>query len=110
MPFTCFMETRGIGRAQQAAIGGISRASRLMEKAAAEVANVALERQKIESGPAAKVEISPEAKALASGGGDPSADIADGFVNQSVAKHLNAANVKVLQSTDDTLKELTRRR
>lgn len=104
------MESRGIGRAQQAAIGGISRAARLMEKAAAEVANVALERQRIETGLAAKVEISPAAKALASGGGDPSADIADGFVNQSVAKHLNAANVKVLQSTDDTLKELTRRR
>lgn len=81
-----------------------------MDKAAAEVANVALERQRIETGPAAKVEISSQAKALASGGGDPSADIADGFVNQSVAKHLNAANVKVLQTTDDTLEELTRRR
>ncbi len=105
-----FMESRGIGRAQDAAIGGIQRASRLMEQAAAEVANVALERQKVEPTPAATVATSLEAKALASAGGDPSADIADGFVKQTVAKHLNAANVRVLQTTDETLRELTRRR
>jgi|SRR6186713_1211000 hypothetical protein len=104
------MESRGIGRAQDAAIGGLQRASKLMEKAAAQVANVALDRQRLDTGSAATVDISPEARALASQGGDPSADIAEGLVNQTVAKHLNAANVKVLQTTDDTLKELTRRR
>jgi NAD(P)H-hydrate repair Nnr-like enzyme with NAD(P)H-hydrate epimerase domain len=104
------MESRGIGRAQTAAISGVQRASKLMEKAAAQVANVALERQAIDTGPAASVNISPQARALAGGGGDPTADIAEGFVHQSLAKHLNAANVKVLQTTDDTLKELTRRR
>jgi hypothetical protein len=104
------MESRGIGRAQDSAIGGLQRASKLMEKAAAQVANFALERQRMDNGPAATVDISPQAKALASQGSDPTADIADGFVNQTVAKHLNAANVKVLQTTDDTLKELTRRR
>lgn len=102
------MESRGIGGARDAAIGGLQRASRLMDKAAAQVANVALERQDIAAGPAATVDISPQAKALANS--DPTADIADGFVNQSVAKALNAANVKVLQTTDETLAELTRRR
>lgn len=104
------METKGIGRAQDAAIAGIQRASKLMEKAAAEVANVAMERQSADLGPAANVEISPQARAMAQQGGDPMGDIASAFVDQSVAKHLSAANVKVMQTADETLKELTKRR
>lgn len=110
LPFTWFMESNGIGRAQQSALGGIQRASKLMDQAAAEVANVALERQRQEIGPSATVEISSQGKALAQSSAEPTADIAQGFVDQSLAKHLNAANVKVLQTTDETLKELTKKR
>jgi len=81
-----------------------------MDKAAAQVANVAIERQKTEPGAAATVDISPRARALAGVAGEPTADVADGLVNQKIAKHLSAANVKVLQSTDEMLRELTARR
>jgi hypothetical protein len=106
--FTYVMETRGVGQAQGAAIGGLQRAAKIMEQAAAEIANVATKRQSSDAGSAATLNISPQAKALAQGSGDPTGDIASAFVNQSVAKHLTAANVKVLQSTDETLRETTR--
>ncbi len=109
LPFTYIMETRGIGQAQGAAVGGLARAAKVMEQAAAEIANVAMKRQASEAtGSAATVTISPQARALVEGVSDPTGDIASAFVDQGIAKHLTAANVKVLQTTDETLKELTR--
>lgn len=104
------MDNRGIGRARDAALGGIERASKLLDAAASQVANVAIERQTAALGPAATVDISPSARELANLQSEPAADIADGLISQSIAKHLNAANVKVLQSADETLRELIGRR
>lgn len=102
------MDTRGVGRAQGAALEGMRRAAASVDRAAVDIARFGVRG---EPSSAASVTISPEARALAeasqtSPGG--SSDLASAFVDMNVSKHLFAANVRVLQTTDEMTEELTR--
>lgn len=95
----------GIGKAQSAAIGGLKRAGDMMTRAASQVARSSVES----SSSAAKVSISSEGRTLAQTGDSATQDsFEEPLIGSQVAKHMNAANVKVLQTTDETLKELTK--
>jgi hypothetical protein len=107
-PITGAMIAGGIGRAERAAIGGIQRASSALESSAARIT------QQGTSAPsrAATVSISPEARARAQEAFHESrareGDLAEALVDQSVAKHQNAANVRVLQAAEQVREDLGR--
>jgi hypothetical protein len=103
------MDTRGVGRAQGAALEGMRRATSNVERAAVDIARFGVRGQ---PSSAASVTISPEARALAEGNRTSpdaaSRDLAQAFVDMNVSKHLFAANVQVLRTTDEMTEELTR--
>lgn len=100
----------GVPRAQQAALGGIQRAQGRLNQAAADVAHDGVVQNE-----AARVTFSDEARKLASasghspsplGGERPRHDLPEALVDSMVAEHEMAANVKVLQTTDEVEKTL----
>lgn len=103
------MDTRGVGRAQGAGLEGMRRAASNVDRAAVDIARFGVRG---EPSSAASVTISSEARALAEGSatspGGASSDVASAFVDMNVSKHLFAANVRVLQTTDEMTEELTR--
>lgn len=100
-PFSASMD--GIGKAQSAAIGGLNRAGEMMNRAVSQVARAPV------TSSAAKVSISSEARTLAQAGDTATRDsFEEPLVGAQVAKHLATANVKVLQTTDETLAELSK--
>jgi hypothetical protein len=100
-PFSDGMD--GIGKAQRAAVGGLTRAGDMMTRAASQVA-----RASVGSSSAAKVSVSLEGKSLAQAGDTATQDsFEQPLIGSQVAKHMAAANIKVLQTTDETLRELT---
>lgn len=95
----------GIGKAQSAAIGGLKRAGDMLTRAASQVARSSVES----SGGAAKVSISSEGRTLAQSGDSATQEsFEEPLVGMQVAKHLGTANIKVLQTTDETLREVTK--
>jgi len=92
----------GIGSAQRSAIAGVDQAATVLDRAASTIASTSAR------GPAATINFSDEARALAAtaeqGGTSPgSPSLAGALVDLNVATHLNAANIKVLQTAEQML-------
>lgn len=94
----------GIGKAQHAAIGGLQRAGELMNRSASRVAHAS-----VGSSSAAKVSISSEARTLAQAADTATQDsFEEPLVGAAIAEHMNRANVKVLQASDEMLGEASK--
>lgn len=112
----------GLDSAMASAVGGVRRAQALADRAASDVARAGIDANNF--GNAASVQISQGARALASGEGASNApsnqagaaapqdtmvpDIAEAMVNMNIAKHVHAANVRVLQTADEMSRDLER--
>ncbi|MEN9581331.1 MAG: hypothetical protein RJA70_4340 [Pseudomonadota bacterium] len=88
--------------AEESAIQGIQRSHRRLESAAAQVARSGLQAEA-----PAVVKISAEGRSLAAPPEQGSVgDLAGALVDAKMAKHEQAANLKVLQTSDEMTREL----
>jgi hypothetical protein len=91
----------------QSGLSGLSAASNSFDRAAAQVTRFAEAPSFADN--AASVQISPQARALATTqSSDTTGDLAGAMVNMGVAKYAFIANLKVLQAGDEMTRDLTK--
>lgn len=94
----------GRANAEESAISGIERSHKKLEGAAQEITRASLGANR-----AASVAISAEGRSLALSAEDGSTgDLAGALVESLSAKHEQAANIKVLETSDEMKRELLR--